>query len=74
VWVVEKMSQENNSLKCSACDNPYHEASGHRISDTMRYCGPCAKSFATFWKGMTRRKWGKNYFYDYAVPPKGEEE
>jgi hypothetical protein len=38
-------------MKCSACNNPYHPATGHAWSETFRLCGPCAISFKDWLKG-----------------------
>lgn len=51
-------------MKCSACNNPYHSSTGHILSPRTKLCGPCAREFQKWWKGMTRRKWGKVLFYD----------
>jgi hypothetical protein len=58
--------------KCSACGNPYNEATGHRWSDNIRLCGPCAVDWKDWFKGNEKRKNklvdGKRVkFYEYAV-------
>lgn len=65
-------------MTCASCGAPYHEASGHRFTDTMVICGPCTRHFIKFIKSHTKRKWGGFVFYDYAAtsvkPPKDENE
>jgi hypothetical protein len=60
--------------KCSACDNPYHPATGHVLGDRTQLCGPCARHFVAFVKSHTKRKWGGVAFYEHAAtsvkPPK----
>lgn len=52
---------------CSSCENPYHPATGWRLSPRTRLCGPCARHFAEWVKGMVRRRWGGVRFYDHAA-------
>jgi len=65
------MANEDTN-KCSACGNPYNEATGHRWSDHVRLCGSCAISWMDWLKNNERRKnklvKGKDrvFFYDYA--------
>jgi hypothetical protein len=56
--------------KCNICKSPYHPSTGHYISETMVWCGPCTKSWVADLKAMQNRRWGKCKFYDFAtVPP-----
>lgn len=58
---------------CNICKSPWHPASGHYISATMRWCGPCTKSWVREVSGMQKRRWGGEKFYDHArVPPPAE--
>jgi hypothetical protein len=63
-----------NEEFCSVCDGPFHETTGHRVSTTMRWCGPCTKRWVKELVGHTNRRWGKQRFYDHArVPPPAKE-
>lgn len=59
--------------RCACCKGPWHEATGHYISETMVWCGPCTREFVAFLKQQTSRRWGGVRFYDLAVPPPAEE-
>lgn len=60
--------------KCNICKAPWHPASGHYISETMVWCGPCTKTWVKEVAGMQKRRWGGVKFYDHAtVPPPAEE-
>ena len=56
-------------MKCSACGGPYHQDTGHVLSDNFVLCGPCAISFKDWLKrrmGMMgarikNKKTGKKY-------------
>lgn len=55
---------------CNICRSPWHQATGHYISKTMRWCGPCTKSWVRELCGNQYRRWGGYRFYDHArVPP-----
>lgn len=55
---------------CNICGQPWHESTGHYISPTMRWCGPCTKSWVKELCGNQHRRWGGERFYDHAtVPP-----
>lgn len=42
-------------MRCSACQGPFHEATGWMLSPHVGLCGSCAKEFANWYKGrMTR--------------------
>ena len=56
--------------KCNICKSPWHPASGHYISDTMVWCGPCTQSWVKELCGNQHRRWGGLKFYAHAtVPP-----
>lgn len=38
-------------MKCSACQGPYHPATGHYFAEDFVLCGPCAISFKDWLKG-----------------------
>lgn len=60
---------------CNICGAPWHPASGHRISETHRWCGPCTKDWVRELSGMQKRRWGGERFYDHAtVPPPAVEQ
>ena len=53
---------------CTACGSPtYHPSTGHVFSETHYVCGPCARSWYKWLKGMMSRKWGKQNFYEHAI-------
>lgn len=52
-------------MKCSACNNPYCEATGHRLGDRTVLCGPCARRFLDWLKRHTSSRWGGLRFYDH---------
>lgn len=56
-------------MRCAACKGVYHPATGHLFTPTCVLCGPCARDFLRWWKGMVNRRWGKLRFYDFAHPP-----
>lgn len=53
---------------CACCGSPYHESTGHRVSDTMVWCGPCTRDFSRWCASHLKRKWGKMNFYEAAFP------
>lgn len=55
-------------MKCSCCGGPFHPATGDydRRFDMAR-CGRCYREFLAWFKGHTRRKWGKLNFYEHAA-------
>lgn len=55
-------------MNCNICKSPWHPATGHFISDKMRWCGPCTTSWVKELAGMQRRRWGGVNFYDHAKP------
>ena len=69
--------------KCNACKGPFHPATGHQISPTMKWCGRCAHNFKDFvvnHTSMVKYSKGKvpkgekrkgHRFYDYAMVPPG---
>jgi hypothetical protein len=59
----------NQGPRCNACKGVYHEATGHRASENVVWCGPCTRDFVSFLVQQTRRRWGKVKFYELAVPP-----
>jgi hypothetical protein len=52
--------------RCSCCGGCYHEATGHYVSPTHRWCGPCTRDFVAFLRGHLRRSWAQTRFYDHA--------
>lgn len=56
-------------LKCNVCKGPWHEATGHRQSATMLWCGPCTRKWVKFLKSHLNRKSSGVHFYDHAQPP-----
>jgi len=59
-------------MKCSACDNPYHPAPGHRWTAKVVLCGVCARDWFQWLKGRmgavgSRKKGMKSSFEDNAV-------
>lgn len=50
---------------CTACKGPYHESTGHILSEKSQLCGPCALDFRKWVSGQTKRKWGGVRFYDH---------
>lgn len=71
-------------MLCSACNAPYHEASGHVLqrpattgsSDLVVLCGPCAKNWAKWYKSHVGKRWSKGDFYGAAnlKPAEGQTE
>lgn len=45
-------------MRC-LCGTPYHEATGHRFTETAKLCGPCARGFKEFVKFQMGRKTGR---------------
>lgn len=37
-------------MKCRICKSPYHEATGHILSENFVLCGRCAKDFCLWYK------------------------
>lgn len=37
-------------MKCSACNNPYDESTGHVWTANVKLCGPCARDWVTWYK------------------------
>lgn len=54
---------------CSVCQGPFHPATGHEFSESLRWCGPCTRDFIKFLKTQQGRRWGKLPFYEHATPP-----
>lgn len=52
---------------CNACGGPYHPSTGHVFTPTHVVCGPCARSWKDWLKGMMSRRWGGQRFYDHAL-------
>lgn len=71
-------------MNCNVCKGPYHPATGHYISETVVWCGPCTRDFVKyiiaqhsrdFRIGQAKKEKGKKRrikFYDHAYPPKKE--
>ena len=55
--------------RCNICKAPWHESTGHYISETHRWCGPCTKTWVKEVAAMHRRTWGGVRFYEHAKPP-----
>lgn len=54
---------------CNICGAPWHESTGHIVSETMVWCGPCSKDWVRELHGMQKRRWGGEVFYNHAKPP-----
>lgn len=50
--------------RCSACQNLYNEATGHRHSDRTVLCGSCARDWLAWRKRHEQGRWGGLRFYD----------
>jgi hypothetical protein len=61
-------------MRCFFCGGVYHPSTGHRWNERVVACGPCAKDFVRWLRGMLNRKWGKQNFYEAAIKfaPEGE--
>ena len=59
----------NDMRMCNICGAPWHESTGHIISETMVWCGPCTKEWASELRGMQKRRWGGEVFYNHAKHP-----
>lgn len=56
-------------MSCTMCRGPFHPATGHWVSETRHWCGPCTRSMIDILKETRGRRWAKLRFYDYAFPP-----
>jgi len=64
----------NEIVQCNICKSPWHPATGHFISETMVWCGPCTREWVKEVCGMQNRRWGGEKFYNHAtVPPPAKE-
>ena len=62
--------EEHVAIKCFACSNSYHSATGHWFGErwgNVFYCGVCARHFFKWVAGHMKRKWSGASFYDEAV-------
>lgn len=50
---------------CHFCGGPFHPATGGYRGGN-RACGPCEKAWMKWVSAQTRRKWGKQRFYDHS--------
>ena len=61
------MNTSEIPTRCLQCKGPYHEATGNYYEEwNVVFCGACYKPFVVWTKGMHKRKWGGEYFYDEA--------
>ena len=58
---------ERQRQKCFACGGPFHPATGHYHRPDVAICGRCARSFLSWLKGHTKRRWGGHDFYAEAA-------
>lgn len=54
-------------MNCDACGGPYHESTGHLLSEDKRLCGVCARDFVKWLSGHLKRRWGGADFYVHAA-------
>ena len=50
-------------MRCFFCGGVYHPSTGHIWNERVVACGPCAKHFYKWLRGMLNRRWGKKDFY-----------
>ena len=49
--------------RCNACKGTFHPATGHQLSSTMKWCGPCTRDFYQWVVHHAKRKWSGTKFY-----------
>jgi hypothetical protein len=61
------MEMARQGQRCFACGGPFHPATGHYHRPDVAICGRCARSFLSWLKGHTKRRWGGHDFYAEAA-------
>lgn len=59
----------SQELRCSICRTPWHPATGHLLSERMRWCWSCTRSWVKELVGMQKRRCRGLRFYDHATVP-----